>query len=79
MRSRLVEPTDATVVVVAAVLSFLLVDLFPGPMTALTLATGAVGAAALLRGHHYGRRLIDVAAGLFLALIALLVLALLQR
>ena len=47
MGSRLVDRTDATAVLVAALLSFLLFDLFPGPMTALTVLIGAAGAVAV--------------------------------
>jgi hypothetical protein len=77
MRSQLVDQRDVAVAVIAALLSFMLFDLFPGPTALLAAAIGGIGAIAAIRGRTYGRRLLDVFAGMALALIVLVLLALL--
>jgi hypothetical protein len=77
MPSQPVGQADLTVGAVAAALSFMLFDLFPGPAALVAIVVGGLGAIATKRGRAYGRRLLDVFAGMALALAVVLLLALL--
>jgi len=71
----LVAKVDLAVVVAAFVLSLVLFDLFPGPVTILSLVIGGAGWLELRRGHLIGRRLLATFVGMILALAAVLFLA----
>ena len=71
----MVAKVDLAVVVAAFVLSLVLFDLFPGPVTILSLVIGGAGWLELRRGHLIGRRLLATFVGMILALAAVLFLA----
>ncbi len=63
----------------AALLSFMLVDLFPGPTVLLALMIGWVGAIGARRRRPWARTTLDAFAGITFSVLALVVLALSLR
>ncbi|HVC23656.1 MAG TPA: hypothetical protein VNH82_09570 [Candidatus Dormibacteraeota bacterium] len=72
---RLLAKVDLAVVVAALVVSLVLFDLFPGPVTILSLVIGGAGWLELRRGHLMGRRLLATFVGMVLPLAAALFVA----
>ena len=66
---------DMAVVTAAALLSFMLVDLFPGPTVLLALMIGCMGAIGARRRRPWGRTMLDSFVGVTLSVIVLVVLA----
>ena len=70
-----VKAGDLAVVTVALIVSVLAFDLFPGPTALLTLLVGGAGWVEARRGRLLGRRLLDVFAGMLLAVAVIAALA----
>ena len=70
---------DMALVAAAALLSFMLVDLFPGPTVLLALMIGCLGAIGTRRRRPWGRTMLDAFAEVTFSVITLVVLALSLR
>jgi hypothetical protein len=66
---------DTTVALVAAGISFMLLDLFPGPTVLLALGIGCAGVIGVRRDRAFGRTLMDAFVGIAVSLLVLIVWA----
>jgi hypothetical protein len=74
--ARRLHAADVAIATVAAAISVLAFDLFPGPTALLALAVGGAGWLQAWRGRRSGRRLLSAFVGMDLGAATIVVLAL---
>jgi len=74
--ARSLHSADLAIAAVAAAVSVLVFDLFPGPTVLLALSAGLAGWVQARRGRRSGRRLLSAFVGMALGAAIIVVLAL---